>query len=786
MKLGDFRVSILLALTAGFITRSSADDCQDQLQAAATTIEVTRGPITITDTDKITPSCRSVVFSDVFPSQACNLNDFPAPSNANFAPTHLLRQASLFALQQIEGASNLNELALSPPEQAISADIDAIKAVTRTILGRISQFVDPTCSAAVAWTPDPLRQKLDDFIAVDSLRRTLASIPPRKGIFWPKAVLDPVALVSRQDTRHFIGTLLQNHNTNCLLLLISDLQVAVSGIIDSAQPSATKPAVTTTRTILTQQSLSTTPIVSTTRQNVVITTTSTRAIVGTTSTLPPGNAATEVRAEEDTEDSGVDPEDAGETEEQRQLRLDRQEFAEYLAVDKRENFQIQAIRALKQLQRLGKLPTVDAWKLATQTNLAKQRDGVVDQQGKLNGLSRIARERVNNPIFHRFDARSTGNNIQANLGLEDDQSHAIVVLADALQELNATVLKDKGLLTRRVSDLATAVDNLLKQNRDSQGSIPSQSLQVQINSLNSRLAEHTVDCNKQSSVQSKAGNSTGAFYSFKNLNEVLSLLKGFIGSYKTYRATVKDWGIPAVTRVSRTSGSESSSPKKLFKKLLRTGNIFRDTLRNTVALNEIFKNLNSNSKVIKEFHPNNPTYQPSDYAKEADKIYGSVVDPGSLTYSQKNNTFYAKVIASIQERYPNLTECCIIAWVALSCTSIGTCIALLVCCVNFCCVCSKTDCQPCCRPRSVKDTCAGLCGCVEPTYERGGTDPQAFGYSRDNPDIRHSRAAGPSAPRDSAQSSHPLVHSSTSQPRGVRDYSTPNWQKVLPGQQSNH
>ena len=113
MKLVGLRVNIILLFSAGFIARISADDCQDQFQAAGTPIEATRGTVKVTDSDKITPHCRPVVFSSVFPSQACNVNEFPAPGSAVYAPPHLLRQASLFALQEIERASNLEELALS-------------------------------------------------------------------------------------------------------------------------------------------------------------------------------------------------------------------------------------------------------------------------------------------------------------------------------------------------------------------------------------------------------------------------------------------------------------------------------------------------------------------------------------------------------------------------------------------------------------------------------------------------------------------------------------------------
>ena len=265
------------------------------------------------------------------------------------------------------------------------------------------------------------------------------------------------------------------------------------------------------------------------------------------------------------------------------------------------------------------------------------------------------------------------------------------------------------------------------------------------------------------------------------------MLKGFINSYRLYRATVEDWAPPAGTRVTRTSGSESSpakSTKKLFKKLIRSGNIFKDTLQNGIALNQIFGALNSNSKVIKEFHPNKETFKPTDYTKEASRIFGTIVDTDSPGYTQNNNTFYSKVIASIQKRYPQLQECCIIGWAALCCTSVGTAVALLVCCINFCCVCSKGACTPCCRVRGVKETCASFCGCVELTREPSGADPQPFARAQGNPNIRHPGAPAFSAQRDSTQASRPLVPP----PRGVKDYSSQNWQpgSVLPGQSESN
>ena len=787
MRLGGLRVSIVLLLVAELFARISANECQAELQAAETDVEVTQGTIRITDSDKITPLCRPIVFKDVFPSQACKLEEFPALGSATPAAPHLLRQASLFALQQIEGASNLNQLSLSPAELALSAGIEDLKAVSRTILGRVSQFVDPTCSTAVSWTSDPLKQKLEDFIAVDSLRQILGSISARKGIFWPQQVGDPVALLERQDTRHFINSLLDKHNTNCLLLLISDLQSAVSTVLDSTQASRTGAAVSTTLIVPTQQSLITAPAIPTTKRTVVITPSQQSSAKPAVITPPPQSTG---GSEEEQEDSGYEP---PETEEEKELRLGREEFADYL-VNSKEGFELQAIRTLKRLKNLNKLPTVAGWLASTQTNLAKQ-SGVSGQarfsdQGGLSGLSSLAREKLHNPIFNKFDARSAGSSIQSNLGLEQDQNSAILVVTEALEQLNSSYLQDKALLTQRVSDLSLVVDNLLKQTRDSEGNVPTSALQVQINSLNNLLAEHLVDFSKQSSPQTPGTNGTGAFYSFKNLNEVFALLKGFLNSYKLYRATVTSWAAPVAARLPRTSGVEPSvnkkSAKKWFKKLARTGNIFKDTLQNSIALNQIFGALNANQKVIKEFHPNKQTFEPTDYTKEASRIFGSVVDGEKLEYTKGKDSFYSRVIASIREKYPNLTECCVVAWFALACTSLGTCVALLICCVNFCCVCSRGGCSPCCQVRGVKDTCASLCGCIEPTHEHRGAAYQPVGRARGNPNIEQSRDPALSVQRDGTQSSHPQPQSESHTPRRVKDYSM-NWenQQVQPRQQQS-
>ena len=786
MRVGGPRVSIVLTLVAGCIARALADDCQDQLEAATTAVEVAQGSIRITDSHKITPLCLPVVFSHLFPSQACNLNKFPELGSATPAAPHLLRQASLVALQRVEGASNLKQLALSPAQQAISVDIEDIKAVSGLILDRVAQFVDPDCSTAVSLTRDPLKQKLDDFVAVSSLRRILSSIPPRRAIFWPQEVGNPVALLDRQDTRHFINSLLNDHNTNCLLLLISDLQSALSAIIDSAQSSDARAAVSTAVTTSTQRTLSTTTSDSTTKPVLVITPTLDPAVKPTVSTPPPqpSNSPSSVG---DGEESGEEP---PESEDQKLLREGREEFADYL-VKSPEGFQTQAIRSLSQLKMLGKLPTVEQWQASTQNNLAKQ-SGLSGNQAGLNGLSQLQRERVNNPIFDKFDARSVGSTTQSRLGHEQDQSTAIVAIADAIQQLNDSYLQDKALLSQRVADLSIVVDNLLKQARDSQGNVLPSTLQVQINSLNNLLSEHLADCSKQSTVQSQGPDSAGAFYTFKSLNGVLALLRNFISGYKLYRATAFNWNSPTVARVPRTSGSQDLADKKSskswFKKLVRSGNIFKDTLQNSIALNQIFSALNANSKIIKEFHPIKESYQPSDIAKETNRIYGSVVGGGDLKDADKNESFYDKVISSITQRYPHLTECCIIAWFACACTSIGTCVAILICCVNYCCVCRRGECSPCCQVKGVKDTCASLCGCVEPAREQGDAPSQPIGYSRAqrNPNIRLPRDSHLSVQRDDTQSGQRLVHSSNIAPRGVKDYSDANWQKVLPNQQQTN
>ena len=289
-------------------------------------------------------------------------------------------------------------------------------------------------------------------------------------------------------------------------------------------------------------------------------------------------------------------------------------------------------------------------------------------------------------------------------------------------------------------------------------------------------------CNKQSSVQIQGPDSAGAFYSFKSLNEVLALLRNFISGYKVYRATAFDWKSPIVARVPRTTETEDttnkkSSKKKWFKKLVRSGNIFKDTLQNSLALNQIFAGLNANAKVIKEFHPNKESYEPSDIAKETNRIYGSVVTGGDLKDTEKSQSFYDKVITSIREKYPNLSECCIVAWFACACTSVGTCVAILICCVNFCCVCRRGDCTPCCQVRGLKDTCASLCGCVEAAHDQSGAASQPIAYNRAqrNPNIRHPRDSQLSVQRGGTQPSHALIPSTNPAPPRVKDYSVSNW-----------
>ena len=212
--------------------------------------------------------------------------------------------------------------------------------------------------------------------------------------------------------------------------------------------------------------------------------------------------------------------------------------------------------------------------------------------------------------------------------------------------------------------------------------------------------------------------------------------------------------------------------------LSRTGNIFRDTLQNGLALNQIFEALNVNSKTIKNFHPGQQTFQPNDYAKEAGRVFGSVLVGDGLK-SAENGTFYSKVIESIQQKYPNLQECCIIGWAALAITSLGTFIAIIACCVSLCCECGRGQCTPCCRMKSIGDTCGSICGCAGAGGEVSDAAFQPVGQAQDYPHIPPHRRAGSSAQRDGTAAAVPLVT------RGVKDYSIPNWQ-VFPGQEQSH
>ena len=215
--------------------------------------------------------------------------------------------------------------------------------------------------------------------------------------------------------------------------------------------------------------------------------------------------------------------------------------------------------------------------------------------------------------------------------------------------------------------------------------------------------------------------------------------------------------------------------------------MFADTLQNQLGLNQVFKALNLNSKTIKQFHPKQQVFQPEDYVKQAGEILGISVVKGSGAGNKtgQGESFYSKVISSIQQKYPDLQECCIVAFSALAITSLGTIVALLACCFAVCCERSQAQCKPCCRVKNARDTCGAISPCCGVNDSTAHPDAafQPFLHAQQTPHIPGARQQRGSAQRDSAQVTSPLLQSAPpTQSQPVKDWAT--WRQ-MPKSQSD-
>ena len=775
MVLHSSRVSILLVVWAGLTANSYATVCETELERAQTPVQLSDSTISVVNPGLISANCRPLIFTDLFPIDTCDTSSFPPPGGATYAPDHLVRQAAIYGIKQLQTTASLSDLGLAPALLAASIDIDELKSVAHIIDGRLSEFVDPTCSATVSRSDDALKQQLLDYSAIGSLRQLLGSLTPRKAVVWPQNIVNPVAFLSRPDTRTLIDSLIYQHNLNCVLLLISDLEISVSQLLDSTQSFDTEAAPDQAVTEPGIDSDLQTPVPEETE------------------------SATEPQAEV-TDGSGLDsPADSGKQEnvtespEEEQLRLDRIEFADWL-VGVEKDLEIRTIRALKGLKKAGHMPAKGTFRIDANTNLS-HRGSYTGHATRPGGLSDLEKEQANNPIYSDTNTRSTAGKSEASKAGEDaDQNTAIKTLTEAHQELNATFLQHKNSISERVNELKIVVDNLSRQVQGEQPQVSTQSLQVQIRALQKSLASYTDCCGKVGTQQKNTLASDANFYSYENLSKVLSVLKHFMNNYRLYKATVGSW-IPSRTKRLAHGGNSGNAnapapkqvngavinPKKLFKQLTRSGNVFKDTISNGLALNEIFKALNLNSKTIKSFHPNQPQFAPLDYTKLASDIFGSTKGKGDNLGVKipQGDSFYSKVISSIQNKYPQLEECCIVGFAALSITSLGTIVAILVCCVSICCERSQANCTPCCRVRNKRDTCGWISPCCGGEGSDSSAHPDAefqpFTHARHSLHIPAASAHSGSAQRDSTSVTAPLLHPGPPQ-LPVKDWST--WRQV--------
>ena len=199
----------------------------------------------------------------------------------------------------------------------------------------------------------------------------------------------------------------------------------------------------------------------------------------------------------------------------------------------------------------------------------------------------------------------------------------------------------------------------------------------------------------------------------------------------------------------------------LFEPLQRSGDIFFDTTLSFLATNEIMKVLGNFSKVMERYHEQ-PKISPADYAQKAREIFGALPKAGT-TGKTEGVSFYDKIIALVQSKYPGLASCCIVAYIGIASTALTLILGLLACCCVLCC--EKQSCRSCCRARPRGDLCeedgCGCCGETEASPLRRDEYrlvPRAEHARQAQPDPETSRQRDTTASRAAAAPEpHPVV-----------------------------
>ena len=234
LKRGLVQLMILL-LARGGLADTQETQCSDQLQNSAKQVQLEEGSVSVRNPGSLSQQCQATLFSDTFPSDSCNLSEFPALSSASFPPVKLTRDAISVGLKRLQEAQDIDELGFPTALKTVSVSLDDLKSVAAIVGPRLSEFTNPTCEVTLPRVDNPIAAQLRDYQAISALRRLLRSLPARKAVVWPAQIINPFAAIPREDSKHLFEALIEAHNIHTVFVLISDLQLSLAEVIASTQ-----------------------------------------------------------------------------------------------------------------------------------------------------------------------------------------------------------------------------------------------------------------------------------------------------------------------------------------------------------------------------------------------------------------------------------------------------------------------------------------------------------------------------------------------------------------------
>ena len=680
---------LLTVIVATYIVRElSADqltECRQALGNSRVTVNTGRGAITAFDPYDTSTQCRKVLFTEVFPTDTCDLGIYPQLGDGTFASAEFTREAAIIGTQCIGEAASIADIGLSDAIAASSVNLQTIKAIASLISARSGDLVDSQCRALLPQTGNSLSDRVRDYSLIFRVRELLRAAPQREVIGWPDSIITPAVFLSRADTRHFLQSLFNNHNLKAILLQLQDLQTALS---EQASNTYNPPATSTPSnpTEGPSQAQVSTPGAARPEEQPI--------------TEAPGGGGREGsgRAPEERDQPRIEePKPAV----QSQREKDIERYAASLVNVPPSRYD-DLIAKLKQLEAAGALDPLP---------------GFADKP-----LTDLQKAFITNPSFKKHDNRHASQKNSPDISSTDtDQNSGLLVLGEAVQRFRDEQAVLDIQQDRRIKELTDLIQGLTSRLGAKQGNTASGTVRVQVEALKKQIQAASHCCGKtEDQIPRPWSKANAVFYSLGNLGKVYNLLEHFIRQYTIYQHSLPS------RRQGRDAKNNTRSKSHFgkFKKLIRSGNIFADVTQSTLAINELLAAYNKYSEVVGRFHPNQLNFEPSDYVQRTKQLLGLASNATLRGTSNTTQSLYQKVISAVQRRYPDLSECCIVAYIAVSISSSLSLCAIITFLITYCCCCEARQGRCCCRRKELSELCPGSSCCVgQPDEENRARTP---------------------------------------------------------------